>query len=206
MPVYLDETSVVPLLTRMKLPRHILLDMATKIGGERANVAPHEPDNVVGFETWRWGTRFFRESKELKQLGWVLCDNDQVAGIRNREARIKLVCCGTNENTGNPEKSPRNLSERGANSIKLIGMNARQIEMFSESEVRDSLWYYCTHFCENHIAIEVSRPTIQVSGYVTEFSHRLIVAQPGEIPGIRRFSVPEEFADVPKPQVSRKLG
>jgi hypothetical protein len=50
-------TIVVPMLTKMKLPRHVLLDLASKIGGERANVADHEPSNVVGFETWRWGTR-----------------------------------------------------------------------------------------------------------------------------------------------------
>ena len=102
MPTFTDETTVVPMLTKMKLPRHVLLELANKIGGERANVAEHEPSNVVGFETWRWGTRFAREDKTLSGLGWVLCGSDQVAGIRHPELRTKLVCCGTDANTGNP--------------------------------------------------------------------------------------------------------
>jgi len=188
------------------LPRHCLLDLATKIGGERANVAEYEPSNVVGFETWRWGTRYAREDKTLKELGWELCDSDQVAGIRHDELRIKLVCCGTDANTGNPTKSPRNLSERGVNSCKLIGRNAGQIEMgFVEpDEPTYDLWYYCSYYCAKFISIEVSRPTSEIGGFVTAFSDRIIIAQPGEIPGIRRFSVPQEFADVPKPQVSRR--
>src|ERR1700682_1828642 len=105
MPTFTDETTVVPMLTKMKLPRHVLLELANKIGGERANVAEHEPSNVVGFETWRWGTRFAREDKTLSGLGWVLCGSDQVAGIRHPELRTKLVCCGTDANTGNPAKS-----------------------------------------------------------------------------------------------------
>jgi len=70
-PTFTDETTVVPMLTKMKLPRHVLLELANKIGGERANVAEHEPSNVVGFETWRWGTRLAREDKTLSGLGWV---------------------------------------------------------------------------------------------------------------------------------------
>jgi hypothetical protein len=208
MAVYFNETIVIPMLTKMRLPRHVLLEMATKIGGERANVREHEPPNVVGFETWRWGTRFFREEKSLSDLGWALCDSDQVAGIRHSELGIKLVCCGTDVNTGNPERSPRNLSERGANSCKLIGRNAGQIEMQLDddepNEPHDDLWYYCSYFCDKFISIEVSRPTSEIGGFVTAFSDRIIIAQPGEIPGIRRFSVPQEFAEVPKPQVFRK--
>jgi hypothetical protein len=52
-----------------------------------------------------------------------------VAGIRHPELRTKLVCCGTDANTGNPAKSPRNLSELGVNTCKLIARNAGQIEM-----------------------------------------------------------------------------
>src|SRR4051794_33001216 len=125
MPVYAEETTVVPLLTRMRLPRYVLLELGSKIGGERANVAPHEPSPVIGFETWRWGTRFFREDDTLKKFGWAICDRNQVAGIRHHELGIKLVCCGTDSNTGNPNKSPKNLSERRSNSCKLIARNAQ---------------------------------------------------------------------------------
>jgi hypothetical protein len=110
--LYIDETVVVPLLTQMRLPRWVLLDLASKTGGERANVAAHEPPPVAGFETWRWGTRYFREDQTLKDFGWLLCEEDQVSGIRNAELGIKIVVCSTDANTGTP-KTPRNVTERG---------------------------------------------------------------------------------------------
>jgi hypothetical protein len=204
MALFVEETVVVPMLAKMRLPRHTMLDLATKIGGERANVREHEPANVIGFETWRWGTRFFREEEGLKELGWSLCDRDQVAGIRNSDLGIKLVCCGTDPNTGT-EKSPKNLSERGSSSRKLIEMNSDQMKMeFVKDEPRDDLWYYCSYFCDKFISLEISRPISEIGGFITKFSDRIVIAKPGEIPGIRRFTVPQEFADVPKPQVFRK--
>lgn len=66
------------------------------------------------------------------------------------------------------------------------------------------LWYYCIHLSEQHISIELSRPTSQSGGIITDFSDRIIIARPGEIPGIRRVIVSEDFAELPKPQVSRR--
>jgi hypothetical protein len=207
MPILSDETTIVPMLAKMRLPRHVLLDMGSKIGGERSNVAPHEPGSVIGFETWRWGTRFFREDATLRELGWTICDLNQVAGIRHRELKIKLVCCGTDNNTGNPVRSPKNLSERRANSCRLIARNAQQFKMdFVKDEPQDDFWYYCSYFCDNFISIELSRPTSEIGGFITAYSDRIIIAQPGEIPGIRRRVVLEDFAEVPKPKVSRKIG
>lgn len=204
MALFVEEAIVVPMLAKMFLPRHVMLDLVTKIGGERANVREHEPSNVIGFETWRWGTRLFREEETLKGLGWSICDRDQVAGIRHNEARIKLVCCGTDQNTAT-EKSPKNLSERGSSSRKLIALNSGQFRMdFIKEEPRDDLWYYCPYFCDKFISLEISRPVSEINGIITKFSDRIVIAKPGEIPGIRRFSVPQEFADVPKPQVRRK--
>jgi len=205
--IYVGETIVVPLLTKMRLPHAVLLELASKIAGERANVAEHEPANVAGFETWRWGTRYFREDGTLKGLDWLLCDRDQVSGIRNDALGIKLVVCGTDGNTGNPFKSPRNISEKGPASCRLIGKNTGQMKLgFVADEPHDDLWYFCLWPGEQYISIEVSRPNSEIAGVVTSFSDRIIVAKPGEIPGIRKVVVPQEFAEVPKPQVSRKNG
>jgi hypothetical protein len=57
MALFVEEAVVVPMLAKMRLPRHIMLDLVTQIGGERANVREHEPANVIGFETWRWGDK-----------------------------------------------------------------------------------------------------------------------------------------------------
>lgn len=205
--VHVDEAEVVPLLVKMRLPRHVLLELASKVAGERANVAEHEPIAVVGFETWRWGTRYGREDETLKKLGWVACDRDQVNGIRNPDTRVKFVVCSTDLNTGNPLKAPKNVTVRGPASCRLIDANSRQMTMdFIVDEPQDELWYFCLHLSDRSISIEVSRPDSEVGGVIKNFSHRILVAQPGEIPGIRKVVVPEDFADVPKPQVERKRG
>jgi hypothetical protein len=204
--VYEAEAVVVPLLVRMRLPRWVLLEQASKIGGERANVAAYEPPPVAGFETWRWGTRFFREDQTLRDGGWLLCDQDQVSGIRNAELGLKLVVCTTDVNTGNPLKAPKNVTEKGPASCRLIGRNTGQMKLgFIKDEPKDDLWYYCLYLSEQYISIEVSRPNSEFGGLITSFSDRIIIAKPGEIPGIRKVVVTEDFADVPRPQVSRKI-
>ena len=206
--VYATDPVVVPLLTRMRLPRRNMIDIAIRVGGERANVREYEPKPVAGFETWRWGTRFFREEEALKDLEWEICEGDQVSGIRNAKVGIKLVVCATNVNTGDPDpyKQPKNLSDRGPASCRLIHRNTGQMKLgfMPPDDPTDELWYYCLHLSEQHIGIEISRPTDEFNGQITDFSDRIIIAKPGEIPGIRKFRVPEEFADVPRPQAFRK--
>ncbi|QBR70982.1 hypothetical protein CU048_06465 [Beijerinckiaceae bacterium] len=205
--IFVEETEVVPLLTKMRLPRWVILELASKVAGERANVTDEEPTPVRGYETWRWGTRYAREDKALKSLEWELCDKHQVSGIRNEALGIKLVFCNTDSNTGNIAKAPKNLSEKGPSSCRLIGYNGRQLVMnFIEKEELDDLWYFCVAFSKESILIEISRPDSESAGVITNFSHRIIVARPGEIPGIRKIIVPQDFADVPKPPVTRKLG
>lgn len=205
MTILAEEEGVVPTLTQMRLPRWVLLEIAGKIGGERANVAPHEPKQVAGYETWRWGTRYFREDQTLRELGWIACDKDQVDGIRNHDLGLKLVVCSTNGNTGDVLRSPRNLSPRGPASRRLIEQNAQQLAFeFAEEERPLDLWYFCVHASNRFISAEVSRPIAEVSGLITGFSDRIIVAKPGDIPGIRTISVTEDFAEIPKPSVTRR--
>lgn len=203
--VYFKEEEVVPLLNKMRLPRWVILDLVAKVAGERANVTDDDPPTAVGYESWRWGTRYSREEETLKKLGWVACNKDQLAGIRNDALGIKLVVCNTDRNTGNPAKPPKNLSERGPSACKEIQKNGRQLKMeFMVEEPRDQFWYLCQWFCDAYISIEISRADDEVGGVISNFSDRIIVAKPGEIPGIRRFTVPQDFADVPKPKVARK--
>jgi hypothetical protein len=204
--LYIGDTVIVPLLTKMKLRREVLLDVASRTAGERANVDPTEPPPVIGFETWRWATRFLREEKSIRDDDWVICEQDQVSGIRNAALGIKLIACTTDENTGNPGRRPKNVTEKGPAQCRLIARNSGQMDFFKpeKKEPRDEIWYYCLHASEKYISLEISRPDSEVAGIIANFSDRIILAQPGEIPGIRRIIVPEDFADVPKPQVSRK--
>jgi hypothetical protein len=89
----------------------------------------------------------------------------------------------------------------------LIGKNTGQMRLgFVKDDPKDDLWYYCLHVSEQCISLEISRPDSELCGIITNFSDRIIIAKPGEIPGIRRVAITEDFAVVPKPQVSRKIG
>jgi hypothetical protein len=203
--LYVGDPVVVPLLTKMKLRREVLLDIASRTAGERANVEPYEPPQVAGFEMWRWPTRFFRENEAVQEDGWIACEQNQVSGIRHPDLCIKLVACTTDENTGNPIRQPKNMTPRGPASCGLIERNTGQMKLgFIKDRPHDEIWYYCLHASEQYISLEISRPDSEIAGVITNFSDRIIIAQPGEIPGIRKIVVPEDFADVPKPQVSRK--
>lgn len=208
--LFVEETVVVPLLTKMCLPRWALLEILTSVAGERANVAPGEPPTVPGYESWRWGTRYLRENRALRDLGWVSCDKDQVHGIRNAALGFKLVICNTDSNTGSPNlsKSPKNVGERGPAGVRLIRRNSTQTKMhFIEDDPQDDLWYLCQWFNEKMITAEVSRPESELGGIVSSWSDRIIISKPGDMPGIRRrIDIQEDFAAVPRPQISRKLG
>jgi hypothetical protein len=204
--VFSKEEEVVPLLTKMRLPRWVMIELATKIAGERANVSPVEPRTVRGWETWRWGTRYFREEKELLNLEWEICDKHQIPGIRNKALGIKLVFCNTDVNTASLSRQPKNIAERGNAARYLIKKNSGQIEMdFIQDDDDDELWLYCLHCSENDLTIEISRPDAEAGGIITHFSHRIIIASKGEIPGIRRALIPDnDFAEVKKPKLIRK--
>lgn len=204
---YVDEVEVVPLLTKILLPRWVILELVEQVAGERANVSDeYDPPTAIGYETWRWGTRYSREHEELKKLGWVPCEKHQISGIRNASLKMKLAVCSTDANTGVVGKRPKNINEKGPSTCRLINKNSAQISFLpdEEDEEADELWYLCLHFSKTHIAIEISRPSEETAGTITDYSDRIIIAKPGEIPGIRRYVVPQEFADVSKPTVRRK--
>ena len=210
--VYVGAVEVIPLLTQMNLPYAVLIDLVSKTAGERANVRWSDPQTAAGYETWRWLTRFSREEKELSKLGWVPCTHKQIDGIRHDELRMKLVACNMDANTGNPEKSPKSISDKGRATCDWINRNSHaQIRMdFGGAESQDPIddydfWYFGVHICDAYSAAEISRPEMVSSGIISLFSPRIIIAEPGEIDGLnRKDDVPEEFAAVEKPSIARK--
>lgn len=201
-------------LDEWSLPRDILLDIFDRAIGERANVTSSDPVNTGGNEMRRWMTRFLRDDGLLKSLGWVSCDADQLEGIRNDQLKIKLVQLNTDARTAVPSKMPNSISERGPAAYKRIMANEdrRQGNLFfiNGRDIADPFFdydflYFCTHVSGEMVSAEVSRPSELRSGFVTSFSERVILTQPGERPGLRRGNVViEEFAVVEKPQITRK--
>ena len=208
-----DEPTVVSSLNGLRLPRGTMLAILTSVSGERANVRNSDPKTAKGFETWRWGTRFCREDEVLASLGWVACEHNKLDGIRNDDLRVKLAVCNMTANAGNPDpyRQPTNTNKKGVASCARIESNSSQLTMgFPIDTPVDPLdhydfWYFGVHVTEKQISAEISRANLEISGFIKGFTERIILAQPGEIPGLRAFGpVAEDFAEVPAPSVGRK--
>lgn len=205
-----EDFETIPRLLQLGLRKELLLDVFDRALGERANVTESDPAGTGGLEMRRWCTRFLRDHPELRALGWVACAHEQIEGIRNDELRVKLVVVNTDACTGMPEKQPRNVSEKGAASEKLIGRNARDQDLFGDDAAEDPIsnydhWFFCVHASDKYASAEVSRPNGIVAGIVSSFSDRIIICRAGDKDGLRRAPiVPEDFAEVELPKVRIK--
>jgi hypothetical protein len=116
---------------------------------------------------------------------WVLCDQNQVFGIRNEKVGVKLVMCSTDANTGDPKKAPKNLTDRGPAACRLIRLNERQMSLGLVTEERKfELWYFCLHLSDQHIAAVPTqyRSVIGTNGLTrSTLTHKLACSscQPG---------------------------
>ncbi|MHC1550094.1 hypothetical protein [Phyllobacterium sp. K27] len=209
----IEEPQVASFLNGLRLPKSVLLEILSKTAGETANVNKNDPATVRGFESWRWGTRFCRENEILRSKGWVACDHKQIDGIRNDDLRVKLVICNMSANAGNPNptKEPRNVNKKGAGNCFLIGGNSAQLTMgfpldqpVNPIELYD-FWYFGIHVTESQVSAEICRADSEIGGFITSLSDRVIIARPGELPGLGAYvPITEDFAEVPSPSVKRK--
>lgn len=213
--VVYQEEDVVPELTRMRLPKETLLDIFDRAIGERSSVNPLDPVETGGVELRRWMTRFLREDGDLNDLGWTICRHGQIEGIKNDDLRIKLAFTNTDARTGILSKQPSNVAEKGASTVKLTrrNRNAAQLSLsgveypVTLDPMEDyDFWYFCGHVSEDYASAEISRPDEMVGGFIRNFSKRIIVCAPGEKDGLRHPDpVPEDFAEVEQPTITRKV-
>jgi len=212
--VLTEEFEVVPRLVQLRLPKEVMLDVFDRAAGERASVNSDDPMATAGNEMRRWMTRFLRQHPALKELGWVTCAHRQIEGIRNDELKLKFVPLNTDARTGTPSKQPMSVSERGPAVENLIKGNVGrdQADLFGDELAPPpdpidgyELFYFCVHATEKALSAEISRPIGLTSGFVTSFSERIILSQPGERPGLRRVGdIAEDFAEIEKPTIIRR--
>lgn len=212
--VLTEEFEVVPRLVQLRLPKDVMLDVFDRAAGERASVSNDDPVATPGNEMRRWMTRFLRQNPVLKELGWVACAHRQIEGIRNDELKLKLVPLNTDARAGMPSQQPTSVSERGPAVEKLIQANCGrgQANLFGEYPIPApdplddyELFYFCVHATEKALSAEISRPVGLTAGFVSSFSERIILSQPGEKPGLRPAGgVEEDFAEIEKPTIIRK--
>ncbi|WP_290847203.1 hypothetical protein, partial [Henriciella sp.] len=199
-------------LSQLKLPIDELLDIVERAAGENRACNKNDPVTAPGYETWRWATRFVRESQILRDLGWTRCAHKLVDGLRHDGLRIKLVISNMDSAAGDPDRKPKSKSEKGSASASAIANNASrdQMNFWPSAENEDDVdeydfWYLGIHVGENCVTAEVSRPIGMVSKLVNDYSERLVVAREGDLPLVTRpETVPQDFAEVELPKVTRK--
>lgn len=207
-----EPLDVGPRLDELLLPMAQLIDVLESAAGERANVTNSDPITTPGTEMWRWGTRFLRENPVLRDLGWVACRHNQIDGIRHDELKMKVVVINTDAATGMPSKQPQNCADKGPAAERAIENNFKrdQMSLFGREPEDDPIasydfWYFCAHASDKYVSGELSRPNEMSGRTIRNFSERLIVAKPGDMPGLRRPEpVPEDFAKIEKPTLLRK--
>lgn len=209
--IFVKDSEVIPQLTQMRLPKNVMLNILERTIGERRNVTENDPITTSGTETWRWGTRFCRDDNDLKELGWISCKHNQIEGIRNDELKIKLVVVNTDSYTGISSKSPRNNAGKGPSAVKLVENNSNQItfefiDTTNEHPIdKYDFFYFCIHASKNYISAEISRPDKIISQTIRSFSDRIMICKPGEMDGLDSHKiVPEDFAEIEKPVITRK--
>lgn len=209
-----QDFEVLPLLEAMALPREIMLDIFDKALGEWANVNDDDPVETRLDEMRRWLTRYLRTDGRLRELGWAKCKHGKIEGIKNDARRLKLAVANTDARTGVISKMPSNVCKKGPQTIFLTEQNGAVAEpdMFgyvkgdSDDPVsKYDFWSFCSHVSDDSKSAEISRPIKTVSGFVRDFSTRIILLEPGQYSGSRgRAPVPEDFAEIEQPSISRR--
>lgn len=209
-----QDFEVLPHLEAMCLPREVLLEIFDKALGEWANVNDDDPVETRLDEMRRWLTRYLRSDKRLRELGWTKCKHGKIEGIKHDVLGLKIAAINTDARTGVVSKKPSNVSKKGPQTKLLTDQNGAVAEpdMFGyvkgvcENPVsKYDFWCFCAHVNDASMSAELSRPTDFVEGFVRDFSTRVILLEPGQYLGRRKPEpVPEEFAEIEKPSISRR--
>ena len=209
-----QDFEVLPQLEAMKLPREVLLDIFDIALGEWSNVNDDDPVETRLDEMRRWITRYLRADPRLRALGWTKCKYGKIEGIKHDVLGLKVAAVNTDARTGVISKKPSNVSEKGPQTKVLTEQNGAVAEpdMFGyvkgvcDNPVsRYDFWCFCTHVSDESKSAEISRPIEIVAGYLRDFSTRVILLAPGEYPGRRKPElVPEDFAEIEQPSISRR--
>lgn len=209
-----QDFEVLPQLEAMRLPREVLLEVLDKAIGEWANVNDDDPVETRLDEMRRWMTRHLRSDLRLRELGWTKCKYGKIEGIKHDALGLKLAAVNTDARTGVISKKPSNVSEKGPQTKLLTDQNSSVAEPdifgyvkgVSDNPVaKYDFWCFCAHVSDDSRSAEISRPTEIVGGYLRDFSTRLIILEPGDYLGRHKPEpVPEDFAEIEQPSISRR--
>jgi hypothetical protein len=161
--------------------------IAASVAG-RNSVTLNDPPGSAGWCAWQQGTRRLREIGGL--IGMERDDSDQISCILDRKRNIRIAVANTDEGTGLENSKPINCSKKGAATDRLVSANsmgsfgilweeARNVISLQPRNIKNAvLWYLCIYSDGDMVRAELSCPTICESGFLREFSERIIILGP----------------------------
>lgn len=197
-----ERAEALPLLTSLGLDFDKLIEVVRYADAERALCTANDPR---GFDLITMNARAARGLRE-QFCGdrWEFDETDNQAGIRNPHTKVRVIHCNFDRHAGNHLADPTNLTEKGTASRTKVACNRTAwipgLPVPQEDEVEFVTYVLGTHFDEDGLRAELSRPKNFAFGRYTRFSERIILLDGSEgapVGGVRSDGLgPTEIIDI----------
>jgi len=184
-------------LERLGVTRKQLIDVVKECVAGRGGATDNDPRSAGGQFAWIYGTRRLRAI--LRSLGWEKEIFNGLETVVHRNRKIRIAVGSFDEGTADPDRSPRNRTEKGSASELVTDLNL-QYELPGVATQKDegdgySFWYLCIFDDGSNVRAELSSPIEFKSGYFIKFSERIFIIKDGEW-GAVNVAAPEDGPDL----------
>lgn len=179
--VRVEELDVNARLRQLGLTREGLIGVLRACVYGFGDCTDNDPPSAKGYETWRYGTRSFREVLLPGDSDWQ--KDDALPSIRNAKRHIRIIVLNTDDQTGNPNHKARPLNRlpRGSFHERAIkGEWLPGLPIPFADDPKDDVWYFCVYINGDTVQAELSSPDRIDGGFVAEWRERIILMKPGD--------------------------
>ena len=160
-----------------------LVEIVRAAVAARAQSTDDSPRSAGAYYAWSAATTRMRQL--FRPQGWYKNDANGIETVVDHEGRIKIAILSTDRGTADEERTPRNRTEKGSASERLVNLNS-QYELFKDSEMghlrelKCTLWYLCIFDDGSKVRAELSRPVDFLDGFVSAFRERIFILRDGD--------------------------
>lgn len=178
--VRIAELDVNARLRQLGLTRDLLIDVLRACVQGYGDCTDNDPPTAKGYESWRWGTRHFRELLLPGDPDWQ--KNDAIPSVRNAKLGIRVIVLNADDETANPDPNavPTNRSPKGVLHERAIKGEWLPGLPYPYEEITDEIWYFCNHVRGDQVLAELSCPQRIEGGFIVAWKERIIIVRPGE--------------------------
>lgn len=175
--------SQTKLLQRFGFPSSTLVDAILDGHFARSVCTPLHPRGYRGISGWATTVAGLRA--RLIPLGWTSVDTGRnLSTVVSPDGSVAIAVSSGDENTGNPDASPRTLNEKGEASREAVEANERQQQLFGTLPIvlkksavlpPGRTFWLLTHQRGERIHFEVSLPmAMDEDGRLTGWHERFL--------------------------------